>query len=146
MATNYATQASKARANPKFIEAGQIQVSSVFPLSAALAAGDTINMLTMPIGATVCDVCISSDTPLDTNAVSTLSFQVGDAGLANRYIGTHLQGNNQAMIPYHMDQAAGHQYVAAAGSQQIVITVVGAAATGAVAGNLRLTVEYSMDP
>jgi hypothetical protein len=146
MATAYLTQASKARANPKFIEAGQVQVCSVFALSAALAAGDTIAMLTMPIGATVCDVCISSDTPLDTNVASTLSFQVGDAALATRYIGTHVQGNNIPMAPYHMDQASGHQFVAAAGAQQVIMTVIGAAATGAVAGNLRLTIEYSMDP
>ena len=146
MATNYTTQASKATANPKFIEVGQIQVCSVFALSAALAINDDITMLKLPIGAVVCDVCISSDAALDTNAASTLSFQVGDQTMANRYITTHLQGNNQAMAPYHMDQASGHQYVADATSNLVQIKVQAAPATAAVTGNLRLTIEYSMDP
>jgi len=146
MATNYTTQASKATANPKFLEAGQCQVCSVFALSAALAINDVINMLTLPIGATVCDVCISSDTALDTNAASTLAFQVGDQGNATRYIATHVQGNNIPMAPYHMDQAGGHQYKADATSNIIQIKVQAAPATAAAAGNLRLTIEYSMDP
>ena len=149
MATNYTTQASKATANPKFVEVGQIQVCSVFALSAALAIGDIINMLVLPIGAVVCDVCISSDTALDTNAASTLSFQVGDQTTPGRYIGGaagHVQGNNIPMAPYHMDQASGHQWKADATSNIIQMKVFAAPATAAVTGNLRLTIEYSMDP
>lgn len=146
MANNYPTQASKATANPKFLEAGQIAVCSVFPLSAALTLGDTITMLSLPVGAIVFDMTISSDTALDTNAASTLAYQVGDGVTATRYIGTHPQGNNQPMSPYHLDQALGHQYQVTATTNKIVITVQAAPATGATTGNLRCTVEYSMDP
>ena len=131
--------------NPKFLEEGQTAVCAVFALTAALAAADTITFMTLPVGATVFDMAISSDTPLDTNVASTLSFQVGDGVTANRYIATHVQGNNIPMAPYHLDQALGHQYVTTPTTNKIVGTVVGGPATGAVAGNLRLTVEYGMD-
>jgi hypothetical protein len=146
MATNYTTGSNKAQANPKFLQEGTVTVCAIFPLSAALAINDTIVMMVLPLGATVVDAIISSDTPLDTNAASTLSFQVGDAVLATRYIGTHVQGNNQAMAPYNLDQASGHQYVVVAGTQQIIIKVQAAPATPATTGNLRLTMQYSMDP
>ena len=132
--------------NPKFIEQGQVAVCSVFALTAALAINDTITFLSLPLNAVVFDVCISSDTPLDTNVASTLSFQIGDAVLATRYIGTHIVGNNIPMAPYHLDQASGHQFVVIAGTQQVIGKVIAGPATGAVAGNLRCTVEYSMDP
>jgi hypothetical protein len=45
-----------------------------------------------------------------------------------------------------MDQASGHQYVTTPTTNKVVITVQAAPATGAAAGNLRLTIEYSMDP
>lgn len=144
MATNYTTQASKATANAKFLHEGTLNVSSVFALSAALAINDVITMMNLPVGANIVDVIISSDTALDTNGASTLSYQVGDAGNATRYITTHVQGNNIPMAPYHMDQASGC-WVVTAGNTQVLIKVQAAPATGATTGNLRCTVVYNMD-
>lgn len=147
MATNYTTQASKAVLPPRFVHAGQIQVSSVFALTAALAVNDVITMAQLPIGAVVMDVIISTDTALDTNAGgSTISFQVGDQGSATRYIGTKTQGgNNVPLVPYHMDQQGGHQYRVDATSNQLLVKVQAGPATGATTGNLRVSVSYAMD-
>jgi hypothetical protein len=148
MATNYTTGSNKAptATNPKFIQEGTIPVHCIFPVNTAFVINDTVLMAVVPIGATMLDCILSSDGAMDSNAASTLSFQIGDQTVANRYITTHLQGNNQAMAPYHMDQGGGSGFVITATTNQIIAKVIAAPATGATGVNLRLTLFYSMDP
>lgn len=146
MAT-YNASKQAAGIEPKYLQAGLIAVSSVFALTAAFGLADLVNMVTVPSGATIIDTILSSDTALDTNATSTISYDVGDSNAAQRYVAAKAQGNDLPLAPYHMDQAPGHQYKTGtnAGDTTLVVKIHAAPATGAATGNLRLTVLYSMD-
>jgi len=128
--------------------AGNMTVVSTFALTAAFAIGDTITMCFLPDNAVVTNVKIATDTALDTNAASTIAYDVGDAGSANRFIAAVAQGNN---IPLPITSSLfsatlGYQYTTSAGETKnaIIVTIHTAPATGATTGTLRLAVDYSM--
>lgn len=143
--TTYSGTKQATGIQPKFIERGEIKVCSSFALSAALVLNDVVQMVTLPVGATVTSVLLSTDTALDTNASSTIAYSVGDGGSATRYISAKAQGNNIPLAPYAMDQAAGHQFVITSSTNVIQVKVSTGPATGATTGTMRLTVGYSMD-
>lgn len=128
---------------------GTTSVISTFALTAALAANDTITMMNIPINAIITDVAISTDTALDTNASSTIAYDVGDGSSANRFIAALAQGNNVALPITHMTKSTGlgYQYTTSGAENplpQIIVTVHTGPATGATSGTLRVLVAYSM--
>lgn len=145
-----ATGASKVQpgVTTKFLPCGAMEIQSVFKLTAALATNDIIDFLPLPAGFNVSDMILSSDTALDTNATSTLSYDIGDSNAAQRYVAAKAQSNNAALAPYHMDQSGGSQYQIGTntGDNMVQAKIHAGAATGATSGNLRLTVKGSMDP
>lgn len=125
--------------------AADTTVVAVFALTAALATNDIIQMMSVPSGAYICDVILATDA-LDTNAASTISYDVGDSNAAQRYIAAKAQGNNVALPPYHMDQKNGLGYKTGAnsGDTLIEVKVHAGPATGATSGQVVLAVRYSM--
>jgi hypothetical protein len=121
---------------------------STFALTAALALNDTITMCYLPDNAVVLDVAIATDTALDTNAASTIAYDVGDAGSANRFIAAVAQGNNIPLpiTASTLSATMGYQYTTSGAETKnaIIVTVHTAPATGATTGTLRLKISYSM--
>ena len=123
---------------------GVVAVLSTFSLTAALAANDIINMLTIPRYAVVLDMILGTGVALDTNATSTIAYDVGDATTDNLYFDNLTQGNNIPLPLTHMTKALaiGTQYTV---DTNIKITLEASAATGATAGTIYLCAVYSMD-
>lgn len=144
MATYTGTRAASG-VEPIYNAVGDVTVVSTFALSVALATNDLLNMVNLPSGAYIIDVVLSTDA-LDTNAASTIAYDVGDSNSATRYISNKAQGNNAALAPYHMDQAAGlgYQTGANSGDTTVVVKVHTGPATGATSGTVRLAVTYNV--
>jgi len=124
---------------------GDTTVVAVYNLAGALALNDLIQMADLPTGAYIVDVVLAADA-LDTNATSTLAYDVGDSNSATRYINNKTQGNNTALGPYHMDQKGGLGYKIGtnAGDNTIVVKIRVGPATAATTGQVVLAATYSM--
>jgi hypothetical protein len=123
---------------------GAVAVLSTFSLTAALASGDIINMLSIPRFAVVLDMMLGTGVALDTNATSTIAYDVGDATTDNLYFDNLTQGANLPLPLTHMTKALaiGTQYTV---DTNIKITLEASPATGATAGTIYLCAIYSMD-
>lgn len=143
--TTYTADREAAGVEPIQNAIGDITVFGVFALSAALATGDLIQMMTLPANAYVTDVALATDA-LDTNGSSTIAYDVGDSNAAARYISDKVQPNDAALGPYHMDQKGGLGYKIGtnAGDNVVVVKVHTGPATGATSGQVVLAVTYNM--
>ena len=142
--TTYTADLEAAGVQPVQNATGDVTRVAIFALTAAFGLNDLVKMLTLPANAYVVDVVIGTDAALDTNATSTISYDVGDSNAAQRYIAAKAQGNNVPLPPYHMDQAAGlgYQIGTNTGDNVVVVKIHAAPATGATSGNLRVAVTY----
>lgn len=111
------------------------------------AAGDILQMVTVPKGATILDMALSAE-DLDTNATPTITLSVGDGDDDDRFIvaSTVAQAGGIVRLGVgvaaaDIDGAHGFKYTA---QDTIDVKIVAAAATKA-AGNITLTVWYTLD-
>ena len=113
----------------------------IYTLSAALSLNQILDMVAVPIGARIVDVILASD-GLDAGA--TLTVDVGDAALPNRFISASAVA--QAGGVTRLSEAGGVTFKY---TQSDVIKLrVGAAPpppTGAVTGEIKLVVLYVLD-
>lgn len=120
---------------PKGLHVGLVAVTCTYSLGASLSAGDVIQMIKVPAGATVVDLKLSS-----TGLTSTGSANVGDGISAARYVSAYLFSAgatiarvNTAYVPYTYSL-----------DDTIDITV-SAVSVSALAGAFNLTAVFSMD-
>lgn len=110
------------------------------------AAGDFIEMVKIPKGATVLEVILASE-DLDTNGTPTITLDVGDGDDVDRYIDGSTIGQTGGVARLGSGVAAaavdGCRYTYTA-DDTIDVKIVDVAATKA-AGNIQLTVLYTME-
>lgn len=134
MATFTAT-AAQSNSPAKFIENGVIARSCIWTFSAAAAsAGDVVQMLRIPSGAHVHDVSLIQTFNA---ASSTFACNVGDSGVAARYI---LSATANATI-VRATVGLGYSYSA----EDTIDITIATAASASVGATVRVTVLYSMD-
>lgn len=115
------------------------QASYTVPTSGdGTAAGDIIQMLEVPIGATILDVWLSC-TDIDTNGAPAVVLSVGDGGDVDRFILDSTIGQAGGYARLNNTAGAAYTYTA---DDTIDVKVVTAAATKA-AGTIVLTVFYT---
>lgn len=113
-------------------------ICGVFNLTGALAAGDTISTPNLPNGATVVDVNLSTSA-LDTNGTPTLTMDVGDAAVANRYIAASTTPRSGGIA--RMSQALAAPFTLTS-KGPVVAKVNAGPATGATTGTVAITVFF----
>lgn len=135
MATRTAS-AAQSHVIAKTLRVGPVAVVSSFSLAAAqsLSAGDVIQMVKIPSGATVVYLAVGG-------ANGEASWGVGDGLLANRYLSTSTRtaGNglvmmNQLNVPYTYT------------TDDTIDIQVTAASISTTTGGFELKVIYTMDP
>lgn len=141
MTTNYLSNKAASTVQPKFNASGSIPVYASAALTTALGVGDTVQMMTIPAGATIVSVVLDSDS-LDSNASKTIKFDVGDATVANRFLAASTLPQAGGAAVANVAAAYGYQYAA---NTPLYVKCNTAAATWQN-GTVRLLVEYTMDP
>jgi hypothetical protein len=145
---------------PKFSYGHMYMQEFEFAFAAPLANGDTI---TTPAGGLPSNGIVILDTEIvssiiDTNAAPTGTYNLGDSGLATRFISAGVLGANTLakQIKTEINQAqtvsasnvvtAGAGYFYADGTNpQLILAVNAAIATSAGSGYIRLKVLYNCD-
>lgn len=134
MATFTAT-AAQSTSPPKYLETGMISRTCLWTFSAAAAsAGDVVQMIRIPNGAQIHDVAVLQTFNA---ASSTFAVNVGDGGVAARYI---LSATANATI-VRATVGQGYSY-SVEDTIDITVATAASASTGAT---VRVTVFYSMD-
>lgn len=140
MAT-YLSNKAQPGVEPKFLPAGAIDVVAVYAFAAAPSANDLVQLMTVPANATITGVTLDSD-HIDTGGSPTMTFDVGDATTANRFIAASNVAQTGAIAYAGVPATIGYQYTA---NTPLFLKVHAAAATF-TAGSVRVCVEYTMDP
>ena len=133
MATKTATKCA-AGVQPKGLSVGLVAVTSTFSMSTTLSAGDVIQMVKVPKGATPVYVALSGAT------TGVGSVNVGDEVDANRYI------NNYGVSANAVQVAINTYYTPYTYSADDTIDItVSAASVATVGGAFVLTAIFAMD-
>ncbi len=140
--TIYNATKMAAGVQPKFLPTGDIAVFSQFTTIAALAAGDVINMLQVPAGATITGVGLDVD-KLDSSGTPAIVLNVGDAANNQRFVKNAAIGQAGGVAVPNQNGTLGFPYPAVS---TILVQVGTGAATGVVGANVRLVLNYSLDP
>ncbi len=118
---------------PKGLRVGLVAVTSVWSAGAALSAGDVIQMIKVPAGATPVYVAVSSGS-------GAATVNVGDGVSANRYLNSYAASATAPLTPitstfipytYSTDDTI-----------DITVTLV---STGAASGGFNMIAVFSMD-
>lgn len=120
---------------PKYIENGLIARTAIYSFTAAQSAGDVIQMVPVPKGASIVDV-ETAFTPGAGGPV--LTWLVGDGNTTNRY-----NASTSATVATQLRSTGGLGYSYSA--EDTIDIVVGAVGSATAAGSIRLTVTYAMD-
>lgn len=139
--TTYLSNKAIPGVSPKFTASNSIPVYASYALASAPSLNDLIQMMTIPAGATICSVVLDSD-KLDSNASPTITLDVGDGTVANRFLAASTVGQAGGAAVANVAAAYGYQYTA---NTPLYVKIHAAAATFQ-AGTVRLLVEYTMDP
>lgn len=128
---------------PARYHVGVNSITSKYAATTALVAADTINFCTLPAGAVVQEVILSSDGDLGT----TFTFDVGDASDVDRFIDgavmTNATGSIDRLGNVVGSAATGPGYAYTA-ETDIIGTVVTAAA-GTTDATITLTIIFSTE-
>lgn len=116
-------------------------VVSSYELSAALAEGDVVQMLKVPIGAKVVAVTLATD-DLDTNVSPAIVLEVGDGSDTNRFVVSATVGQGGGVTSLNAIDGLGYRY---SSEDTIDVRVATAPATGATTGTVTLSVIYDMN-
>lgn len=109
-----------------------------YTVNPALSAGDVIQMLRVPNGATITDVQFWTDLFGGGNA--TISG-VGDGGSAARYIGSASTSNSLAAVISILPTGLGYSYSA----EDTIDITIGTVTSASAVGQLSLKVSYTLD-
>lgn len=148
MASTFTTAKVAATIPAKATPQNVLAVSAKYTLAAALVINDVIQMLTVPKGAQILSLTLTSD-DLDSNGTPLITLSVGDGALVDRFIkaSTVAQAGGVARLGDGLtvsllSGANGYQYTV---EDTIDVKVIAAPATGATAGDITLTVLYHLD-
>lgn len=120
--------------------AGQpVTIYSEYAIGAALVINDVIQMVKVPKGARIVGVTLGAD-DLDTNGAPTITLDVGDGGVSDRFVAASTIAQSGA-APATGIAKAGFGYVYTA-DDTVDVLVKAAPATGATSGSIRLAVTY----
>lgn len=136
MATKTAA-AAQTTIQPKGLRVGLVAVTSTYSISAAgtsLSAGDVIQMIKVPAGATVVSLMVSS------NYSGDAAFTVGDGLDDDRYISR--RSASVAMLPVYVNTISAPYTYSTDDTIDIDVT---AASITTLGGNFFLTAIFSMD-
>lgn len=122
--------------SPRAVHVGLNTVVGKYSTSTALSAGDVIQMVKVPLGATVTGVTASG------GAYKQYTFTVGDGNSTARYMAA-TSGGPTAVVTTGT-ALAGHGYTYTAEDTIDIVTTVATSATGT--GTATLIVQYTMDP
>lgn len=133
MATKTASKCA-AGVQPKGLSVGLVAVTSVYSLTSSNSAGDVIQMVKVPKGATPIYVAVSGA------GTGVGSVNVGDGVSANRYINNYLNSATS------VTQAINTNYTPYTYSVDDTIDItVSAVSVGTVAGAFVVTAIFAMD-
>lgn len=102
--------------------------------------GNLVKTVKVPVGATMLDVTLSSDAL----AASAMVLSVGDVGDPDRYILNNVVGVLGGVVS--MDNPAGHLYVITGINDTSIDIEIDTQGVTPAEGDLRISVEYTMDP
>ncbi len=132
MATITATKA-QVGIMPKGLRVGLVAVTSTYSVGANLSAGDVIQMIKVPAGATPVYVAVSSGSGQGV-------VNVGDGVLAARYLASYLNSANAPLTPINTIYVP-YTY-STDDTIDITVTLV---STGASTGGFNMIAIFSMD-
>lgn len=115
-------------------------VTATYTQSAAFVVNDVVQMVKVPMGATILEVILST-TDLDTDATPAIVLEVGDGGDVDRYIAGSTVGQAGGLVRLSAHGGHGYTYTA---DDTIDIKVSTAPDAGSTDGTLTLTVIYTM--
>lgn len=104
-----------------------------------LAAADILEMVRIPVGATIIDVLLSS-TDIETHGTPAILLEVGDDGDTDRFIAGSTAGQAGTITKISNIAGVGYKYTA---NNTIDVKVATVASTPA-AGTVKLVVTYHM--
>ena len=135
MATRTAAAAQTA-IQPKALRVGLVAVTSTFTVGAglSLSAGDVIQMVKVPAGATVVSLAVGS------NYSGDAAFTVGDGLVDNRYI--TLRSASVAMVPVYINAVRAPYTYSTDDTIDVDISLVSISTIG---GSFFMTAIFSMD-
>jgi len=135
MATRTAAAAQTA-IQPKALRVGLVAVTSTFTVGAglSLSAGDVIQMVKVPAGATVVALSVGS------NYSGDAAFTVGDGLVDNRYI--TLRSASVAMVPVYINAVRAPYTYSTDDTIDVDISLVSISTIG---GSFFMTAIFSMD-
>ena len=150
MTTYLGSKMATAGIQPKFLPAGDLAVFSQYSVAAALAAGDTIEMMQIPgaaaeSGAFVTGVTLDVD-KLDSGATPAILLGVGDTANAQRFIKTTNIGQAGGYAIPNQNGSLGFNYTQLATVTVTCETAAQTAITGTGGPYIRLLMNYSFDP
>lgn len=137
MATLTAT-AAQSVVPAKYSINGEISRVVTYTVTANLSAGDVIQMLRVPNGATITTLDLWTDQFGTSNATIT---GVGDGNSANRYIGSTSTSSSLATLVTMAPSSIGYSYSA----EDTVDITIGTVTSASNVGVLLLRVKYTMD-
>lgn len=126
---------------PKYLPSGAIDVVATYTFATAPSAGDLVQLMKIPAGATITGVTLDSD-KIDTNASATLKFDVGDGTTAQKFIAASTIGQTGGVAYAGVAGTVGTSYT----SDTWLYAKVNAAAATFASGTVRVCVEYTIDP
>ena len=136
MATRTSSQVATG-ISPKGLRVGLVAVTGTYSVGAgtSLSAGDVIQMIKVPKGATPIYVALS-------NGSGDCLIEVGDGVDADRYITSVTQSSAQPVL-----RTINSNFVPYAYSTDDTIDVtIGTVSVGTITGGFRMTAIYTMDP
>ena len=137
MATLTAT-AAQSTVPAKYRIAGAITRVVKYTVNPALSAGDVIQMVRIPNGATVTDVAFWTDLFGGGNATIT---GVGDGGSNNRYIASASTSASIAIALIMVPGSIGYSYSA----EDTIDITIGTVTSASAVGELSLRISYTLD-
>ena len=117
----------------------------VFNLTAALALGDVINLVTVPAGAEIQDVILDT-AKLDSGTTPTIVLEVGDSTTPGRFITGATTGQAGGIQHANVAGAIGYTYAQTETDQTytVQVQVTTAPATGETSGRVAVCVLYRL--
>ena len=142
MATAYLATKAQTGIQPRYVENGRVDVVSSYALTGAFVINDTVQICTVPAGASILSIKIDSP-DMDTGGTA-FTFDIGDATTADRFAAASTQLQNAGIYEaLTVVGSFGYTYSAATA---LKFKVHAAATTAPTTGTINFVVSYTMDP
>lgn len=139
MATTY-TATKAASTYPARAGVGLTTVFHTYTPSSALVINDVIQMVKVPVGATIVDMILATQ-DLDSNGAPAISLAVGDGGSTSRFISSSTIARTGGVT--FLNQEGGFLYTYT--SEDTIDVIVLAAPATWQSGSIGLIVTYTME-